>query len=37
MRRAGLTATLSHPPLQILVEPTTLEAGIPPAWHITAC
>lgn len=37
MHRAGFTETRSHPPLQILLKPTTKNAGRPPAWCITAC
>lgn len=37
MRRAGFSETRSHPPLKILLKPTSLEAGSPPAWRITTC
>jgi hypothetical protein len=34
MHRAGLSETRSHPPLQILLKPTTKNAGSPTAWCI---
>jgi hypothetical protein len=37
MHRAGFSKTRSHPPLQILLKPTTKNAGSPPAWCMTAC
>ena len=37
MRRAGFTETRSHPPLQIMLKPTTLDVDSPPAWRMTAC